>query len=324
MNERILYLSKKNVESLHISMKDVIDALERMFSEKGAGRVEMPPKPGIHTRPDAFIHAMPAYIPSINSAGIKWVGGYPANFKKNLPYITGLLILNDPETGLPLCVMDCTWITAMRTGAATAVAAKYLAPEASKIVAILGCGVQGESNMAALSEVLDIELLKVYDIDKKKAEEYRTRTQNLYGVRVEIKNNPEETVRDSHVVVTAGPFLKNAHPVIQLSWIRKGAFCCPLDLDSYFKPEVFSQSDVLCTDDLGQLAHFRQEGYFAQVKRNEIIDIANVIGGKTRGRSAEEQIITSINIGIALEDMAVAPLVYSKAMDTNCGTWLEI
>ena len=76
----------------------------------------MPPKPGIHTMPDAFIHAMPAYIPSMRSAGIKWVSGYPENFKRGLPYITGLLILNDVETGIPYAVMDCTWITAMRTG----------------------------------------------------------------------------------------------------------------------------------------------------------------------------------------------------------------
>ena len=78
----------------------------------GEGRVEMPPKPGIHTRKDAFIHAMPAYIPSLESAGIKWVSGYPENQKKGLPYISGLLILNDPETGIPISVMDATWITA--------------------------------------------------------------------------------------------------------------------------------------------------------------------------------------------------------------------
>ena len=98
-----------------------------MFKEKGKKMVEMPPKPGIHTRPDAFIHAMPAYISNLNAAGMKWVSGYPENYKKNLPYIAGLLILNDIETGIPICVMDCTWITAMRTGAATALAAKYLA-----------------------------------------------------------------------------------------------------------------------------------------------------------------------------------------------------
>ena len=117
---------KKDVERVDLSMEQIIQALDEAFKEKGLGKVEMPPKPGIHTIPDAFIHAMPASVPSVGAAGCKWVSGYPENYKKNLPYINGLLILNDPETGVPLCVMDCIWITAMRTGAATAVAAKYL------------------------------------------------------------------------------------------------------------------------------------------------------------------------------------------------------
>ena len=125
--ETIVYLSRRDVEKVDLSMTEIIDALETMFKEKGEGRVEMPPKPGIHTRKDAFIHAMPAYIPRLESAGLKWVSGYPENQKKGLPYITGLLILNDPETGIPLAIMDATWITAKRTGAATALAAKYLA-----------------------------------------------------------------------------------------------------------------------------------------------------------------------------------------------------
>ena len=102
-------------------MSQVIRALEDVFIEKGNHRVEMPPKPGIHPCPDAFIHAMPAYVPAMGAAGVKWVSGFPQNMPKNLPYISGLLILNDPETGIPVCVMDCTWITAKRTGAATGV-----------------------------------------------------------------------------------------------------------------------------------------------------------------------------------------------------------
>ena len=107
-------------------MTDCIEALELAFREKGEGRVEMPPKPGIHPGgEDNFIHAMPAYIPAMKSAGMKWVSGYPGNQAKGLPYINGLLILNDVDTGIPLSVMDCSWITAMRTGAASAVSAKW-------------------------------------------------------------------------------------------------------------------------------------------------------------------------------------------------------
>ncbi len=128
---KILYLSRADVEAAGVTMREVIDALAVAFGEHGRGRTEMPPKPGIHTMPDAFIHAMPAFIPAMHAAGLKWVGGYPTNQAKGLPYITGLLILNDDETGFPLAVMDCTWITAMRTGAASAARAL---PRAARVV----------------------------------------------------------------------------------------------------------------------------------------------------------------------------------------------
>ena len=142
---RLLYLSAQDVADVGVSMSEIIEALEAMFVEKGKGEVEMPPKPGIHTRPNAFIHAMPAYIPSLGSAGLKWVSGYPDNPDKGLPYISGLLILNDPESGIPISVMDATWITAMRTGAATAVAAKRLARSDSRSVGIVACDFEGEA-----------------------------------------------------------------------------------------------------------------------------------------------------------------------------------
>ncbi len=103
-----LYLCRGDVERVNLSMPEVVDSIDRVFKEKGAGKVEMPPKPGIHPRPNAFIHAMPAYIPSQQAAGMKWVAGYPENQLKGLSYISGLLVLNDPETGFPKAVMDCT------------------------------------------------------------------------------------------------------------------------------------------------------------------------------------------------------------------------
>ena len=120
---RLLYLSRADVEATRLPMPAIIEALEAAFREKGHGRCEMPPKPGIHPGPpgnDNFIHAMPASVPALGAAGVKWISGFPRNDARGLPYISGLLILNDPGTGLPKAVMDATWITAMRTGAATA------------------------------------------------------------------------------------------------------------------------------------------------------------------------------------------------------------
>src|SRR4030043_235317 len=156
-NPQILFLPQADVTKVKLEMRTIIDLLEQAFMEKGRGKVEMPPKPGVHTMPDAFIHAMPAFIPALKSAGIKWVSGYPENYKRGLPYISGLLILNDVETGIPYAVMDCAWITAYRTGAASALAAKYLARPESATVGILACGVPGRTNLEALTCLFPIK-----------------------------------------------------------------------------------------------------------------------------------------------------------------------
>ncbi|UCF38888.1 MAG: ornithine cyclodeaminase family protein, partial [Acidobacteriota bacterium] len=200
--QQVLYLSRQAVEEVDLPMGRIIEALDAMFVEKGQGMVEMPPKPGIHTRPDAFIHAMPAYIPSAGAAGMKWVSGYPENLQKNLPYISGLLILNDPETGFPLSIMDCTWITAMRTGAATAVAARYLARADSTTVGIVACGVQGRSNLEALSCVFPLSQVKAYDIDPAAAQRFSEEMSSRLDLEIEIVASPKEAVTGLDLVVT--------------------------------------------------------------------------------------------------------------------------
>jgi ornithine cyclodeaminase/alanine dehydrogenase-like protein (mu-crystallin family) len=242
MSEKILYLSREDVASLDLKMESIIAALEQMFREKGEGRVEMPPKPGIHPRPDSFIHAMPAYIPGLNSAGMKWVSGYPENLQKGLPYISGLIILNNPETGLPLAVMDCTWITAKRTGAATALAAKYLARPDSKVVGILGCGVQGRSNLEALNVLFTLQRVMAYDINPSAQDIYIKEMTATTGLEVVPARNPQEAVAGCDLVVTAGPILKIPHATIKPGWLEAGAFASLVDYDSTGTPRLSGRS----------------------------------------------------------------------------------
>ena len=239
----LLYLSAADVEQVRLPMKDIIKAVEMAFKEKGGGRTEMPPKPGIHPEEDAFIHAMPAYIPSMKAAGIKWVSGFPANQKRGLPYISGLLVLNDPKTGFPLCVMDCSWVTAKRTGAATAVAARYLARKDSRTLGVLGCGVQGRSNVEALKIVFPhLEEVRAFDIDDGALAKYAKHVEKVHGVRVQKASTPRQAVVDCDLIVTAGPILKHPRPVIEATWFVEGAFACPLDFDSYWKSSAMRAS----------------------------------------------------------------------------------
>ena len=318
-----LYLSQSDVIATGVTMREVIGAVEEMFRQKALGKVEMPPKPGVHPQPDAFIHAMPAYIPGMNSVGVKWVSGYPANQAKGLPYINGLLILNDPETGIPIAVMDCVWITAMRTGAATAVAAKYLARKDAKTVGILGCGVQGRSNLEALCEVFKLEKVLAYDIRREVSEEFAAANSAAYGIEVVSVSAPQEAVRGCDIVVTAGPILKHPHATIKAGWLEDGSFASLVDFDSYWAPEALAEVDKFCTDDIPQLGRYREMGYFQHLPPVHA-ELAELIIGQKSGRESAKERTIACNLGLALEDMAVAPLVLKRATELGLGTRLPL
>lgn len=319
----ILYLSHAEVQATGLGMAEVIRALERMFQEKGTGRVEMPPKPGIHTRPDAFIHAMPAYIPAMQSAGMKWVSGYPENERRGLPYISGLLVLNDPETGLPIAVMDCMWITAQRTGAATAVAAKHLSRPDASVLGILGCGVQGRSNLEALCVDFPLREVRAYDVNLAAAEDYASEMAARFDLQVDVVDGPIDAVSGCDIVVTAGPILKRPHATIQAGWLDPGAFASLVDFDSYFSAAALHSADIFCTDDRAQLAHYQEQGYFRDIPEVHA-DLGELAVGAKDGRTNREQITMAANLGLALDDMAVAPMVLAAAKEKGLGTRLPL
>lgn len=323
-NYEVLYLSRVNVEKLKIPVKEVIQAVEEAFKQKAEGHAEVPPKPGIHPHKDAFIHAMPAYLPKTKTAGMKWVSGFPENPKHGLPYISGLLILNDTETGFPVCIMDCTWVTAKRTGAATAVAAKYLAREGSRILGILGCGAQGRSNLEALAAVCKhLEEVKAYDINEENLKRYVSEMADEYHLRITPAISARKAVENCDIVVTAGPIFKDPTPVIEASWFKDGGFACPLDFDSYWKPEAMRSMSKFCTDDVDQLEYYRHQGYFVDIPK-VYADLSEIVYGRKRGRENSKERIMSMNLGLAIEDMATAKLVYEKAKRVRIGAWLSL
>jgi ornithine cyclodeaminase/alanine dehydrogenase-like protein (mu-crystallin family) len=322
-NHQILYLSQADVAKVNLDMATVIDLLETAFREKGAGKVEAPPKPGVHTMPDAFIHAMPAYIPALKSAGIKWVSGYPENYKLGLPYITGLLILNDVETGIPYAVMDCAWITAYRTGAASALAAKFLARPECKTAGILACGVQGRTNLEALKVLFPIERVYAYDILPNVQQAYVAEMSSRLGIEVIGVKDPKQAVVESDLVVTSGPILKHPTPTIQKDWLQPGAFGSAVDFDSYWTGEALLQMDRISTDDHAQFQYYKSVGYF-QSTPDPYADLGEIVAGLKSGRKDASERILAINLGLAMDDMAVAPEIYQRAKKLGIGTWLTL
>ena len=320
---RFLYLSRADVERVGLELRTIIELLERAFREKGEGRVELPPKPGIHPRPDAFLHAMAASIPAMQSAGLKWVAGFPENTARGLPYVSGLLILNDVETGLPLAVMDATWITAYRTGAATALAARYLARPDSSVAGILACGVQGRTNLMALAACFPLRKVYAYDRRRENQDRYLSEMSEELGLEIVGVDAPRAAVSEADLVVTSGPILKHPTPTIERDWLREGAFASAVDYDSYWSGPALAQLDRIATDDHAQFRYVRESGYFQQTPE-PYADLGELVTGRKPGRQSPRERTLAMNLGLALDDMAVAPEVLRRAKELGLGTWLPL
>jgi len=320
--KELLYLSIKDVEDVNFSMEEVIDVLEIAFTEKGNERFEKPPKIGIHTKKDAFIHAMPCWIPKFKSCGIKWVSGYPESPKLGYQYITGLLMLNSTETGVPLSVMDCRWITAMRTGGISGLAAKYLARPDSELIGILGCGQQAKTSLEAILVTCpNIKKVLGFDIIPENAKKFAEEMGAKFNLEIIPVVTQKEAVVDSDIIVTAGALVENR--VVEAEWFKEGAFGCPVDIDVMWKAEALQIADKYYVDDIDQHKYFQGLGYCKDVPKI-YGDLGGLITKKVKGRENDHERIISLNIGLALDDIAVAHKIYDKALKNNIGSILPL
>jgi ornithine cyclodeaminase/alanine dehydrogenase-like protein (mu-crystallin family) len=319
----MLYLTEADVASLAVPIREIIDAVEAAFREHGEGRTEMPPKPGVHSRPGAFLHAMPAYVPALHALGVKWVGGYPENAHRGLPRISGLLILNDEETGMPVAAMGCAWITAQRTGAATAVAAKHLARPDSATVGILGCGVQGRSNLEALKALFPITRVVAYDSAPEQAQRFAAEVAAQHGLSVTVAPEPRRAVSGCPLVVTAGDD-RYRHCTIKPGWFEEGSFASLVDMDVYWEDAALQEVDKFITDDLGQFESYRRRGFHFQGTPPLYATLGEIVAGRKPGRTDAGERTMACNIGAAIGDVATARLVRAHAVVRGVGTWLPV
>lgn len=323
--KEILYLSKQEVASVGMDMKEMVGLLEAAFTEKSNGNYQMPSKIALHTLPDDFLHAMPCWIDKMETAGIKWVGGYHLNPKEyQLPYISGLIILNDPKTGMPLCVMDCEWVTAKRTGAVSAMTAKYLANPGVTTVGVIGCGVQGRSNLEAMVAIFpDVETVYAYDAFPEASAIYAKEMGNRFGISVIAVNNPKQAVHQADILITAGPTMVDKSRAIEKDWLKKGTVIASIDSDFRFTQGAVQACAAFTTDDLSQFHVFRDAECIRFINK-EPMEIGDIITGKQPGRKSADDILFACNIGLALCDMAVASEIYKRAIAKGIGAVLPL
>jgi ornithine cyclodeaminase/alanine dehydrogenase-like protein (mu-crystallin family) len=321
---QIRYLSRSDVEELGLGMGAVIEAVEEAFREKGLGCTIMPAKHWLAPNERRFYSAMTSVVVGARAAACKWQSGSSDNAALGLPYLTGLLILNDTETGLPIGIMDSTWITAMRTAAATAVTARYLAVPGIDTFAMLGCGVQGRRHVEALRVVFPtLRRVHAYDIDAEALRNYVKEMSGRHGIEIRPCASAREAVRGAQLVVTGGPIEPARPRTIDADWLEPGMLGVSLDYDCYWRAAALKAADKFFTDDIPQLEHLRQYGYFLDTP-TITGEIADVVAGKKPGRGRLDEIIVAMNMGISVEDVTTARRVYDLAVIRSCGALLVL
>jgi alanine dehydrogenase len=309
----VLLLSRREVAALMPSIPEQLDLVERTYVEMAEGEVELPPKPGIHPRQDAFIHAMPAYLRRSDVSALKWVSGYPKNRERGLPYISGVIIVNDSGTGIPRGLLDAAEITAARTAAASGVCIRRLAPPGWRQAAILGCGEQGVYHAAVVRTLNPDVLIRAYDPD-------RARAEALAG-NVEVVSDPRDAVRGSDVVITAGPIVEDPRPVIGTNWLESAHLLLPIDFDFYVRAEVMRQVELFTVDDLDQYDYYRGHGHFADWP-DAGASIGSVLAGQLGTVSSSRT--ACVNLGVGALDAAFADVILRTAAETGDGTRLTL
>lgn len=320
----LLYLSQEDILSLNIGWDTIIKQVEMANSEYALGTAECPPKRGVHSRPDCFIHEMPVYLKAMDACGIKWVSGYPDNYKYDLPQISGVQVMNDPETGLPLCVMDCRWITGVRTAAASAITMKHCARYDSKKIGIIGAGVQGRMHLQAIKHVLpSLEECHIFDIKANMTDYFVKTMSEKTGCRVFPYDSVAETVRKVDIIMTCTQRLHE--PIIPVEAFKPGMVGAGLEAGRAWPAELLHGVDKVITDDLEQtMGYSSSPGAFPGGMPEFYCQLGELINGTKAGRENAEERILAFNIGFAAEDVALGQVVYETAMKSNIGRMLPL
>ncbi len=318
----MLYLSQEDILDLGIPVTEITPLVEKGLREHGLGQVENPPKPGIHAKSDSFIHAMPAYYRKLGIGGLKWVSGYPSNRELGLPQILGVMITNDMETGVPTAIMDCRWITAVRTAAVSAVTAKYCASKGAETFGVVGCGVQARMTLGALRDVMpSISKVKAYDINPEATKRY-VELGKSEGVEVKPARSVEEASRGCDIILTATQRL--SQPLVKNEWFNPGCLGMGLEASRAWYGDAILGADKFVTDSWDQTTHFHEQGAFPDGLPKLYAELGEIVAGKKKGRDTQMERILAINIGLALEDVIVADLVYKKALKKGGGKTLVL
>ncbi len=318
MSPAVRYLSRADVEAVGLPGTEVIDILERAFRAKRAGAVEMPPKIGVHPRDDAFIHAMPAYLADVDAVGLKWVAGYPDNQELGLPYIHGLFLLSDAATGRPLAVMDATWITEIRTAAASMLGIRALAERPVEALGIIGCGRQARVHLELAKQVLPaLRRASLFDRHPERAEALAAEHPDLEARAVA---SAEDAGRGADVVITCAAIVRDPARPLSREQLAGATVACAVDFDASLSEDLFEDAAAFVVDDVAQYGYYREQGYFGGYPPDPA-ELCDALDGSA---TVSAGLRVFVPLGLALEDVAVAAEINRRAAESGLGRELPL
>jgi len=318
----VLWLAQEEVKSV-IDMYSDMKVVESAFRQHGLGKVQMPPKSYLYyTAYNGDLRTMPAYLEEEDITGVKIVNVHPGNPARGLPTVMALIVLISPETGAPVAIMDGTYLTDIRTGAAGGIAAKYLARKDSKVIGMVGAGNQAKTQLAALCEVFEPELVKVTSRTRDSCKQFIREMADVTSSEIHSKDKVEE-VCDCDILVTTTPTRK---PIVKAQWIKEGTHINAIGADAVGKeeldPELLIRSKIV-VDDMVQALHSGEVNVPLSkhyISENDIhAQLGEVITGLKPGRTSEEEITIFDSTGLAIQDVASAHLVYERAVSKGLG-----
>jgi ornithine cyclodeaminase/alanine dehydrogenase-like protein (mu-crystallin family) len=326
-----IYLNQRDVISTGVDMAVAIEAVEDAFRHHMAGKTILPFKTVVDLGEieRGRGNAMPGYVGGDYEAlGIKWIAGFPQNPRKHgLPRATGFFILNDSWTGIPLAVMDCTWLSALRTGAVTGVGAKYLARKDSETVAIIGAGVQGRTQLEALLVALPgIRAVRAFDINRQTADRFAEDMSEAYGIDVKAVDSAEDAVVGADVIVTVT--VAN-EPIVKDAWLKRGSYFSAVGSYQEEEFEAVLHSDLVVVDDIETVEHRGTPVVALMLKdksiaRERILELGPMVAGTAPGRTNDDQRVFFSPIGMGIHDICLCHKVYHAAKDKEIGTPLKL
>jgi 2,3-diaminopropionate biosynthesis protein SbnB len=329
-----IYLQQEDVIACGgLEMQQVIDAVEHAYVLHEQGQCIEPEAPLIQwAGPQGKrILAHPAWVGGdVGMAGIKWIPSNPANPRRlGMPRASAIIILNDDTTGYPLAVMDGTVISAARTGAATAVGARYLARTDSRKASIIGAGPISRTQIMALQVVLPaLSEVNIYDIDRRRAEAVAAEMRALYqGIVFIVAPTAEASVRNADIVVTVTSGVSLEHAYLEAGWLKEGVLVSTVAANDA-RMEVVEQADKLVMTNLEELDNPIWLAGLAVARgvrsREEFVTLGSIITGQNPGRENDRERIFFNPGGMGIEDVAAATRVYRNALERGVGKQLEL